>query len=1094
MKSDDPQSLREELEVRLTALLLGELPDDDAAILHRALENDAELARLYQRLKETIDLTRAAVAEPAEQTAAGTAPLRLSDERREKLLAKFKTVAPQEFSQPKYSQKIRLLEWAAVLAVIAVLSGMLLPSLGKAKARAQRINVVSNLKNLEVAKRMWASDHDRADGDAVVIGDLTEISGGAGNRPIAGEKYIVGKVGEPVVAELSAGEAKKFYLPEGAKKQLAGLKPDQRVHLSSEGMITVVGDDVKLANHPNQSKGERASSSSSLATLAKSSSERSPTEIQLPSGGQAAGEPQEKTPQKFSLGIDVAYDAHFGDGLERQKADISPANPVLGGRASEPLGWGGTVVNGQTREEKMPAVASEFRGGGYAFGGGAGRGDAPASGSGNKSLFDQSGNQGLWYESAGKKSTDWALPQVGASAGGVRGDSTIESSFYKTSDAGMTQFGMSAGLPVPQDDLGLVHDPVPLLAPTIPNFNFEQGRNSSQLTTVGGIPVVGRFFRSTNVDRLSQLSDHRDALGNYAIEQKVDGIEDKLGKKFDLATIEKPALPGSGASRGSSVLRDLLEKRSVELDAKARQTLAQDRMQPGEKTGKIERDVLQDREGKQVQSRIYTGLDAASNSTFNSFIVASGPPVQSDDVAALESDVAIRKPAAQAPVPQPEIATAANPFSTFALNVSDVSFKLAAASLEKGQMPDPGSVRSEEFINAFDYRDPEPPRGVPVAFVSERARDPFAHNRDLLRFSLKTAAAGREAGRPLNLVLLLDNSGSMERADRVRIIRAALRVLAAQLKPQDKFSIVTFARTARLWVDGVAGDQAAAVIEQVSSLTPQGGTNLEEAMDLGYRTALRHYLANGVNRLVLLTDGAANLGNVEPDALKQKVEANRKQGIALDCFGIGWEGFNDDLLEVLSSHGDGRYGFINSPEEAAADFASQLAGALKVAAADVKVQVEFNPRRVTSYRQIGYAKHQLAKEQFRDNAVDAAEMGAAEAGNALYSVAINPQGQGPIGTVRVRFRIPGTSDYREHAWEVPFNGNAPALQQSTPAMRLAATAGAFAESLASSPFASEVTPDELLRTMVRVPEIYGADARPKKLEWMIRQAKSISGK
>src|SRR5207237_8047451 len=133
---------------------------------------------------------------------------------------------------------------------------------------------------------------------------------------------------------------------------------------------------------------------------------------------------------------------------------------------------------------------------------------------------------------------------------------------------------------------------------------------------------------------------------------------------------------------------------------------------------------------------------------------------------------------------------------------------LAAASLEKGLMPDPSSVRSEEFINAFDYRDPEPTAGAPLAFAWERARYPFAQNRDLLRFSIKTAAEGRQAGRPLNIVLLLDTSGSMERADRVQIIRQALQVLAGQLHPQDKFSVVPFSLTARVWVDGVFGDQA----------------------------------------------------------------------------------------------------------------------------------------------------------------------------------------------------------------------------------------------------------------------------------------------
>src|SRR5262249_12244565 len=240
-----------------------------------------------------------------------------------------------------------------------------------------------------------------------------------------------------------------------------------------------------------------------------------------------------------------------------------------------------------------------------------------------------------------------------------------------------------------------------------------------------------------------------------------------------------------------------------------------------------------------------------------------------------------RSPATNAPIPQPEVATAANAFSTFSLNVSDVSFKLAAASLEKGQMPDAASVRSEEFINAFDYRDPEPVSGAPIAFAWDRARYPFAQNRDLLRFSIKTAAAGRQAGRPLNIVLLLDNSGSMERADRVSIIREALSVLAGELNARGTVSIVTFARTAQLRVDGIHGDQAAVAAAEIARLTPEGGTNLGDALDLAYETALKHYLANGDNRVVLLTDGAANLGDVNPEALKQKVEAHRKQGVAL---------------------------------------------------------------------------------------------------------------------------------------------------------------------------------------------------------------------
>ncbi|MDB6039727.1 MAG: von Willebrand factor, partial [Verrucomicrobiales bacterium] len=475
---------------------------------------------------------------------------------------------------------------------------------------------------------------------------------------------------------------------------------------------------------------------------------------------------------------------------------------------------------------------------------------------------------------------------------------------------------------------------------------------------------------------------------------------------------------------------------------------------------------------------------------------AAGRPILTEQKVELverQADVAQSRPASPPAIPQPEVESVSNPISTFSLNVADVSFKLAAASLEKGVRPDPATIRSEEFVNAFNYRDPEAASGVPIAFAWDRAQYPFAHNRDILRLSVRTAAKGREAGRPLNLVLLLDNSGSMERADRVRIIHEALAVLARQLQPQDRISVVTFARTARLWIDGLPGDKAGELAEQVGGLAPDGGTNLEEALNLAYATAAKHFSASAANRVVLLTDGAANLGDVSPDSLKQKVESWRRRGIALDCFGIGWEGFNDDLLEVLSRNGDGRYGFVNTPEEAATGFATQLAGALQVAASDVKVQVEFNPQRVTAWRQIGYAKHQLTKEQFRDNTVDAAELAAAETGNALYVIQVNANGSGAIGTVRVRYREPQTGIFHEQAWPVSYNGTASRLDQAAPSLRLATAASAFSEWLASSPFAGEVTPDALLPYMQGVPAAFDPDPRPTQLEWMIRQAKSVFG-
>lgn len=481
---------------------------------------------------------------------------------------------------------------------------------------------------------------------------------------------------------------------------------------------------------------------------------------------------------------------------------------------------------------------------------------------------------------------------------------------------------------------------------------------------------------------------------------------------------------------------------------------------------------------------------------------ATGPPGRGEEPGLLtekDSDAAGRRAEGTGfggglpVVHPPEVATAETPFSTFSLNVSDVSFRLAAASLDGGRLPDPAGVRVEEFINAFDYRDPAPAPGAPLAFHWERARHPFAHNRELARFSVRTAARGREPGRALNLVLVLDRSGSMERADRVATCREMLRQLAAQLTPADRLSVVTFARAARLFADGLPGVQAGPVLEEAAALPPEGGTNLEDALRLGYATAARHLLPGGVNRVILITDGAANLGDVMPETLRQLVEENRRRGVALDCFGVGWEDYNDELLEVLARHGDGRYGFLNAPEEAAAGFAAQLAGALQVAAADVKVQVEFNPARVTRWRLIGYAKHRLAAEQFRDPGVDAAEIGAAEAGNALYALEVNPQGHGPLGVFRVRWRVPATGQFHEQAWTLAWQGSAPEAPAASPAMRLALTAALFGEWLAQSPYAGEVSPDRLLPLLEGVPEAW-ADPRVLRLQQMLEQARALAGR
>ena len=441
--------------------------------------------------------------------------------------------------------------------------------------------------------------------------------------------------------------------------------------------------------------------------------------------------------------------------------------------------------------------------------------------------------------------------------------------------------------------------------------------------------------------------------------------------------------------------------------------------------------------------------------------------------------------------PIPEVAVSDSPLSTFSLNVSDVSYKLALTSFQHRQLPPKAQVRSEEFLNAFNYHDPEPKRGQPIALNWEMARSPFSHNRDLLRFSVKTAAAGREKHRPLNIVIALDNSGSMTRSDRQKMIEAAFVSLGKMLKPQDRLSVVTFSLKPELWIEGLRGDAVGQLANQVRTLIPQGGTNLETGIELAYEVARKHFIERGNNRIVLFTDGAANVGETMPISLKKLVEENRKRGIALDCFGIGWEDYNDNLLEPLTRNSDGRYSFLKDVNDVNEQFTKKIAGALNVAASNVKVQVEFNSDRVEVYRQMGYERHQLRAQDFRNNAVDAAELSAAESGNALYSIKVKAEGMGPVAIVRVRYKDPETEQYLEKSWTIPHQKKSIALQKSSAAMRLASVATVFGEWLAGNKYSLNLSLPELSALIADSKEAFPYDSEPDNLKFMLRMAQQI---
>ncbi len=443
------------------------------------------------------------------------------------------------------------------------------------------------------------------------------------------------------------------------------------------------------------------------------------------------------------------------------------------------------------------------------------------------------------------------------------------------------------------------------------------------------------------------------------------------------------------------------------------------------------------------------------------------------------------------PAPLPEKSAADEPFSTFSLNVSDVSFKLADAALRQNMLPSVGDIRAEEFINAMPLEMPANGNQGDVKFDWELSEFPMAHNRQLLRFAVEAASTGRMPNQPANLVILVDCSGSMQRPDRQAILANALTALAGELTAQDRLSAVVFARTPRVVADGAQGAAAMAVAPRILSQTPEGGTNLESALREAYQLAQRHLEPNGLNRVILLTDGAANLGEVEADQLRELVIANRQKGIALDAFGVGWDGYNDELLEALTRNSNGRYAFLNSPETAAKDFADKLVGALNLAAADVKVQIEWNPQRVISYRQLGYEKHQLKTEDFRNNAVDAAELSAAEAGQALYVVQLNPDAIGGLGTLRVRYLEPSSGEYRELAWPLEYPPHITALDRASPSHRLAAAAALLADKLAQTPFAQNYILSEAQGLTGDLPPYLQTHSTVHRLRSMLQQARQL---
>ena len=460
-----------------------------------------------------------------------------------------------------------------------------------------------------------------------------------------------------------------------------------------------------------------------------------------------------------------------------------------------------------------------------------------------------------------------------------------------------------------------------------------------------------------------------------------------------------------------------------------------------------------------------------------------------------EADEPLSPPAK--PVPDEdevvEVNAAKEPVSTFSLHVSDASFRLAQAALARGEEPDADQIRPEEFYNAFNYGDPAPAMAEKVGCRVEQAAHPFVQQRNLVRIAMQVAATGRGAGQPLHLTVLLDTSGSMEREDRADTVHRAMMVLTSLLGPSDRVTLVGFARQPTLLAEDFSGDQAGRLMEIIAATPAEGGTNVEEALKLGGQLARRHFAPAAQNRIVLLTDGAANLGNADPAQLARTVEGLRQQGITFDACGVGRAGIDDTVLEALTRKGGGRYYVLDSPEAADTGFAHQLAGAFRPAAENVKVQVRFNPARVGNYRLIGFEKHRLKEEDFRNDQVRAAELAAEEAAVALYQVEVRPEGEGELGEVYVRFRDVASGAMVERSWTLAYDPRAPALDRASPAMQLTGASALLAEKLRGGAAGDTINLKDLAGVMNKLHGHYAQEKRVQELVAMFNQARKLGG-
>lgn len=395
--------------------------------------------------------------------------------------------------------------------------------------------------------------------------------------------------------------------------------------------------------------------------------------------------------------------------------------------------------------------------------------------------------------------------------------------------------------------------------------------------------------------------------------------------------------------------------------------------------------------------------------------------------------------------------------STFSLDVDTGAYTVARRYVRDGIMPPPEAVRVEEFVNYFDQGYAAPP-DVAFAIYADGAPSPFHGDGSyLLRIGVQGYDVPQAQRTPANLTFVVDVSGSMSRESRLELVKGALQMLLDGLRPDDTVSLVVYGSNARVVLEPTAASERDRILGAIYSLQPEGSTNVEAGLRLGYQMANSAYRSGAINRVILASDGVANVGLTDPDGLAAEIRRLADGGIQLTTIGVGMGNFNDVLMEQLADQGDGHYAYVDTMSEAHRVFVEELTGTLQVIALDAKVQVDFNPQVVRQYRLIGYENRAVADQDFRNDTVDAGEIGAGHTATALYAVQVHEEASGRLGTVQLRWRDPQTGQVREINGNVNTWDLSASFQEADSHFRLAAVVAQYAELLRNSYWAGDAT-------------------------------------